>query len=59
MSFLARWNKGGIWSGYEGQDTWEPERSLKRQGCEESIRDFLMRSGHNPSDDFIADQDDV
>ena len=64
MPFLARWNAGGI--ACNGQDmkvkthgSREPERSLKRQGCEESIRDFWMQSEHNPTDDFITDPDDV
>ena len=47
------------WDEYEGQDTWEPERPLRRQGCESSIRDFWMRSKHSPTEDFIADPDGV
>ena len=36
------------WKGHEGKDSWEPERSLVQQGCEESIRTFWLRSKHSP-----------
>ena len=47
------------WLGYPGQDSWEPERSLVRQGCEESIKAFWDCFDRNPSEDFIADPDGV
>ena len=47
------------WADHPGQDKWEPERSLVKQGCEDSIKEFWRTSKHNPSDDFIADPDDV
>ena len=47
------------WEGYKGADTWEPERSLVRQGCEDSIKTFWSRSKHSPCEDFIADPDNV
>ena len=47
------------WEDYPGQDTWEPERSLVRQGCECAIKDFWKNSNLNPSEAFIADPDDV
>ena len=47
------------WEGYEGNDTWETERSLKRQGCDDSIREFWRCITLNPSADFIADPDGV
>ena len=47
------------WEGYKGADTWEPERSLVRQGCEDSIKAFWSRSKHSPCEDFIADPDNV
>ena len=47
------------WEGHPGEDSWEPERSLIRQGCSESIRSFWDNSAHNPSEEFIADPDHV
>ena len=47
------------WADYPGEDKWEPERSLVKQGCEGAIKQFWKTSKHNPSDDFIADPDDV
>ena len=47
------------WRGYPGQDSWEPERSLRDQGCGSSIRDFWKQSNLNPSADFYADPDDI
>ena len=47
------------WAGYKNQDTWEPERSLRRQGCEEAIRDFWTKDTHSPHEGFIADPDGV
>ena len=28
------------WKGYPGEDSWEPERSLRDHDCGQSIRDF-------------------
>ena len=47
------------WLGHEGKDSWEPERSLMRQGCEESIKTFWESCDLNPSEEFIADPDDI
>ena len=47
------------WEDHPGKDKWEPERSLIRQGCECAIKDFWKNSNLNPSEDFIADPDDV
>ena len=47
------------WLGYEGEDSWEPERSLIRQGCEQSIKEFWNSTNMNPSEKFIADPDDI
>ena len=47
------------WAGYKNQDTWEPERSLRRQGCEEAIWDFWTKDTHSPHEGFIADPDGV
>ena len=47
------------WTGHPGKDSWEPERSLTRQGCEASIKAFWDSSDSCPSADFIADPDDV
>ena len=41
------------------EDSWEPERSLVKQGCEETIKVFWDQSSDSPSDEFIADPDDV
>ena len=46
------------WIGYPGEDSWEPERSLTQQGCQESIQDFWSKSKLNPSAEFVADPDD-
>ena len=34
---------------YPGEDTCDPERSLVRQDCQESIKDFWHRSPHIPT----------
>ena len=47
------------WDGYDGQDTWEPERSLVKQGCVEVIKEFWHKSKICPSIDFLPDPDDV
>ena len=47
------------WSQHPGKDTWEPERSLRRQGLGEAIRNFWVKSNLDPSTEFIADPDDV
>ena len=47
------------WRRHKGKDSWEPERSLTRQGCEETIKEFWDNSSLNPNTDFIADPDDV
>ena len=47
------------WEGHPGKDTWEPENSLTSQGCEGAIKDFWLHSKHEPSEDFIADPNDV
>ena len=48
------------WEGYAAnEDSWEPERSLTRQGCGDSIKEFWKCSTVNPATDFIADPDDV
>ena len=47
------------WKGHQGQDSWEPERSLVSQGCEESIKEFWNNSAYPPSEDFIPDPDDI
>ena len=47
------------WKGYPGEDSWEPERSLRKQVCSAVIRHFWQKSSQNPSADFIADPDDV
>ena len=47
------------WVDHPGKDSWEPERSLVRQGCEPSIKDFWRCSTISPATDFIADPDDI
>ena len=47
------------WCGHKGKDSWEPERSLVRQGCEEAIKTFWDSCNLNPSADFIPDPDNV
>ena len=47
------------WEGYPGEDTWEPARSLVRQGCEDSIKRFWCQSTLNPCTEFIPDPDDI
>ena len=47
------------WVGHSGKDNWDSERSLIRQGCEASIKTFWDNSNSNPSEEFIADPDDV
>ena len=47
------------WVGHPGKDSWEPERSLTRQGCEASIKSFWDNSDNSPCEEFIADPDDV
>ena len=47
------------WEGYPGQDSWMPERSLKKQGCADSIKDFWRSSNKCPSTDFIPDPEDT
>ena len=47
------------WDGHPGEDSWMPERSLVKQGCKESIKDFWRNNNVCPSTDFIADPDDM
>ena len=47
------------WKGHPGEDSWEPERSLARQGCEEPIQNFWKNSSICPNTEFVADPDDV
>ena len=47
------------WKDHPGKDSWEPERSLREQGCSAAIRHFWQKSKLNPSMDFIPDPDDV
>ena len=47
------------WVDHPGKDSWEPERSLSRQGCSAAIRHFWEKSSLNPSMGFIPDPDDV
>ena len=48
------------WKGYsKNADSWEPERSLVRQGCTNCIKEYWHKSGINPSTDFIPDPDDI
>ena len=47
------------WVGHPGEDSWEPERSLTAQGCENLIKDFWHRSNLNPTTDFIPDPDNI
>ena len=47
------------WVGHPGKDSWEPERSLTRQGCEQSIKAFWDSVTLSPSAEFIADPDDA
>ena len=47
------------WVDHPGKDSWEPECSLRDQGCGQSIQDFWDRSHLNPSAEFYADPDDV
>lgn len=44
---------------HPGADSWEPECSLRNQGCEESIKSYWKRSNLNPIADFYADPDNV
>lgn len=43
------------WKGYPGQDSWEPEHSLYRDGCKPSIDEFWLRSDINPALEFYPD----
>ena len=47
------------WKDHPGKDSWDPERSLQRQGCSAAIRHFWQKNTMNPSMGFIADPDDV
>ena len=47
------------WVDHPGEDSWEPERSLTRQGCEASIKTFWDGSNHSPCDEFIPDPNDI
>ena len=47
------------WLGHPGKDSWEPERSLTRQGCEESIKTFWSNTNTNPSEEFVPDPDEI
>ena len=48
------------WEGFaSNEDSWEPERSLVRQGCQRVIKKFWTESGINPSIDFVPDPDNV
>ena len=48
------------WTGYAASaDSWEPERSLVRQGCQNCIKEYWNNCDVNPSTDFIPDPDDV
>ena len=47
------------WKGHPKKDSWEPERSLAKQGCEESIQEFWKNSKVCPSVEFVADPEDV
>ena len=47
------------WTKHPGKDSWEPERSLIRQGCEPVIKKFWNSTHLNPATDFIPDPDDV
>ena len=53
-----RWYRTA-WTGHPGKDSWEPERSLVEQGCQDCIKEFWNNNGMNPATDFIADPDDV
>ena len=44
------------WTDKPGEDSWQPEHLLLRDGCKESIDDFWLRSGANPALDFYADK---
>ena len=44
------------WLGFnEEENSWEPERSLCKQGCQDSITEFWDRSKLNPGTDFFPD----
>ena len=47
------------WKGHPDEDSWEPERSLANQGCEQSIQDYWKGSNIYPIAEFVADPDDV
>ena len=47
------------WEDHPGEDSWEPGRSLERQGCKGVIKDFWRGSKLCPSTEFIPDPDDV
>ena len=47
------------WVGHQGQDSWEPERSLLQQNCQNSIEDFWEGSNLDRKAEFITDPDDV
>ena len=47
------------WQGYTGEDSWEPERSLQKQGCQDAIEAFWARSHLDRHCDFIPDPDGV
>ena len=47
------------WQDHPGKDSWEPERSLQRQGCGAAIIQYWEESRLNPSTDFFADPDGV
>ena len=40
------------WTGHPGEDSWMPWRSLVQQGCEESIKDFWLKSKKKPQRGF-------
>ena len=45
------------WEGYPGQDSWVPEDSLIQDGCAEAIKEFWIKSGKNPAQNYYADPD--
>ena len=51
----ARWFRIK-WAGYEKEE-WEQEHLLVRDGCTDSIRNFWLKTGLNPAQEFYADPD--
>ena len=49
--FLVRWTN------YPGEDSWQSGHMLMEDGCMESIKEFWIKSGKNPAQDYYPPPD--